>query len=121
MSFLFKVLLDENFPTKLKYRFENNLFLVSTVRDQKWLGKKNGELLKLMTENGFIILVSSDKNLVYQQNSQKHKIIVLRLNVPSNRYDDLLPIVPQITQCLVEVGIKIQAGGFPQLLEMIDI
>jgi hypothetical protein len=48
-----RVLLDENLPTKLKYRFESELFVVTTIRDQNWLGKKNGELLKLMLEKGF--------------------------------------------------------------------
>ncbi len=116
-----KVLLDENLPTKLKYRLFNEHFTVSTVRDENWLGKKNGELLRMMSEHGFGVLVSSDKTLVYQQNTLRHKVIILRLNVFSNRYDDLLPLIPQVIQRLVEISKKIEAKGSPQLLEMIDI
>jgi hypothetical protein len=61
-----RVLLDENLPTKLKYRLISDELWVSTVRDQNWLGKKNGELLKLMQDADFHILISSDKSLVYQ-------------------------------------------------------
>jgi len=43
-----KVLIDEQLPTKLKYRFTEPDFEVFTVRDIGWLGKKNGELLQLM-------------------------------------------------------------------------
>jgi len=58
-----KILIDEQLPTKLKYRFANTGFEVYTVRDMDWLGKKNGELLLLMTENNFDNLLTNDKNL----------------------------------------------------------
>ena len=67
-----KVLIDEQLPTK---PFKN-IFLdfwcheVFTVRDMKWLGTKNGELLKLMTANDFVVLLTNDKNLYYQQKNQ---------------------------------------------------
>ncbi len=47
-----KILLDENLPKKLKITFalEHEVF---TVREKNWNGKQNGELLGLMTLNGF--------------------------------------------------------------------
>ena len=42
-----KILLDESLPRKLRNDFGNE-HDVWTVRDKGWLGKKNGELLKLM-------------------------------------------------------------------------
>ena len=62
-----KILLDESLPRKLRYDFgeEHEVF---TVRDKGWLGKKNGELLKLMTEDKFELFVTVDRNLPYQQN-----------------------------------------------------
>ena len=42
-----KLLLDENLPVKLKYRFIENGIEVFTARDMQWLGKENGELLDL--------------------------------------------------------------------------
>ena len=46
-----RLLLDENLPKRLKLDFpEHEIF---TVRDKKWNGIKNGELLKLLLDNSF--------------------------------------------------------------------
>ena len=62
-----KILLDESLPKQLKADFGVD-FVVKTVRDMGWLGKKNGELLGLIVFNGFDFFVTIDKNLRYQQN-----------------------------------------------------
>ena len=62
-----KILLDESLPGKLRNDFDQTHH-VWTVRDMGWLGKRNGELLKLMTENSFELFVTVDHNLPYQQN-----------------------------------------------------
>lgn len=54
-----KILLDESLPRKLRYDFGEE-HEVRTVRDMGWLGKKNGELLRLMTENSFELFVTVD-------------------------------------------------------------
>lgn len=118
---ILRVLLDENLPTKLKYRLADEKVEVLTVRDQNWLGKKNGELLKLMQKSEFDVLLSSDKNLIYQQNTHKYSIILLRINVFSNRYEDLLKIVPQITTALSAIKDKIEINGKPTYLELIPL
>lgn len=53
-----KILLDENLPKKLKISFaaEHEVF---TVRENGWHGKKNGELLGLMTLAGFDAFVTN--------------------------------------------------------------
>lgn len=44
-----RLLLDENLPKRLKLDLaEHSTF---TVRDKKWTGKSNGELLKLLTKS----------------------------------------------------------------------
>jgi len=62
-----KLLLDENLPKKLKYRFSPQ-YEVLTVTEMGWSGKKNGELLAAMNERNLTILLSSDKNMSHQQN-----------------------------------------------------
>lgn len=57
-----KILLDESLPRKLRHDFGEE-HEVRTVRDMNWLGKKNGELLKLMTESSFELSVTVDRNL----------------------------------------------------------
>lgn len=61
-----KILLDESLPHKLRNDFGTE-HEVWTVRDKGWLGKKNGELLRLLIDNNFEIFVTVDRNLPYQQ------------------------------------------------------
>ena len=60
-----KILLDESLPIKLCELFGEG-YTVLTVRDMNWLGKKNGELLRLISENNFDVFVTADRNLPYQ-------------------------------------------------------
>ncbi|MFK7900612.1 MAG: DUF5615 family PIN-like protein [Cyclobacteriaceae bacterium] len=101
-----KLLLDENLPTRLKHRFSTNLE-ISTVRDQKWTGIKNGHLLKLMRENNFKALVTIDKNLRYQQNLDKNDIIIVVIMASTNRYQVVKEYVPLIEK---EIPFEIEHG-----------
>jgi hypothetical protein len=77
-----KLLLDENLPKRLKQDFPGHK--VFTVRDKNWNGIKNGELLKLVIENGFDALLTFDKNLQYQQNFNKYYTTVFVLTATIN-------------------------------------
>jgi hypothetical protein len=46
-----------------------------------WKGTKNGRLLQLIEENGFDCLVTTDKNLNYQQNLANVALAVIVLPV----------------------------------------
>ena len=89
-----KILLDENVHNKLRFRFPNHD--VVTVRDMDWTGKRNGELMKLMLDVGFDLLITLDKGFEYQQNFTNYPIPVLILNVKRSDYEFLLPLVEQI-------------------------
>ncbi|MBC8154334.1 MAG: hypothetical protein H7Z72_15630 [Bacteroidetes bacterium] len=64
---MFRLLIDENLPKKLKYRFGAG-FEVTTVPEEGWSSLKNGDLLAAMHQRGISYLVTADKNLSYQQN-----------------------------------------------------
>jgi precorrin-2 methylase len=49
-----------------------------------WSGNKNGELLLLMSQEGFTILLATDQNLRYQQNLQQAGVAVVVLVASSN-------------------------------------
>jgi hypothetical protein len=66
---MYSLLLDENLPKKLKYRFGDG-FAVTTMPEEGWSSFKDGQLLKAMFERGLEYLVTADKNLSYQQNYQ---------------------------------------------------
>lgn len=94
-----KILLDENLPRKLKVDFGNE-HEVKTVREMGWLGKKNGELLGLLTLNGFEVFVTLDKSLRFQQNLDKFDIVVFLLIAFNNRRESLQPLVEKVKMML---------------------
>lgn len=101
-----RLLLDENLPKRLKLDFpEHEVF---TVRDKGWHGVKNGELLRLLTKEGFDALLTFDKNLKYQQNFSKYSVTVFVLSARINRYEVLTFLSSQIREYLAE---KSKPGG----------
>jgi hypothetical protein len=66
-----------------------------------WSGKKNGELLALMAQSGFEVLLTTDQSLRFEQNLASHPIafVVMR----GNRLADLLPLMPQVHVALATV------------------
>lgn len=91
-----KLLLDENLPKKFRF----DLFPHETwhVADKKWQGKKNGELLRAMLSDGFVALITIDKNLQFQQNFSIYPIPVLVLDAPDNTY----PTISQFSNAVLE-------------------
>jgi hypothetical protein len=53
-----RILLDECVPRPLKRELKD--YEVRTVVDMGWSGKKNGELLQLMKQQSFTILLTTD-------------------------------------------------------------
>ena len=89
-----RLLLDENIGIEVqKMLFE---YETKRLRDMGWLGKKNGELMKLISENNFDIFISTDKNLPYQQNLSKLTYGLWILDTPRNDVNTLKLFVPLI-------------------------
>lgn len=104
------MLLDECVPKPLKR--ELNEYEVRTVAEMGWSGKKNGELLQLMMQAGFAILLTTDQNLRYQQNLQQAGIAVIVLVAPSNRLPDLIPLISDARNVVktISAGEVIEVG-----------
>lgn len=100
-----KILLDESLPRKLKYDFGVE-HAVLTIRDIGWLGKKNGELLSLMIDNGFEIFVTVDRNLQYQQNLERLSITIIVLCAIDNRRETLQKLIPTFLDKLAEGNLQ---------------
>ena len=100
-----KILLDESLPRKLKYDFgdEHDVF---TVRDKQWLGKKNGELLKLMVADEFELFVTVDRNLSYQQNLERLPLTIFVLCAFDNRRETLKELIPKLIDRLAEGNLE---------------
>ncbi len=103
-----KLLLDENLPKRLKQDlFPHEAF---TVRDKGWNGKGNGELLALMKQEGFDVLLTFDKNVEFQQNFKKYDLPVIVLDAEDNTYPSLSPLTRQVLAALegeLQPGVRI--------------
>jgi hypothetical protein len=96
-----KVLPDENLPVKLKYRLQD-VCEIYTVNDKGWNALENGDLMNAMQKEGFDYLITSDKNLQYQQNLARYSMGFIVLDVISNNFETILPLVDKIKQVLID-------------------
>jgi predicted nuclease of predicted toxin-antitoxin system len=89
-----KLLLDENLPKRLKEDFpEHQVF---TMREMHWQGKKDGEILKLLSKHGFEAMLTFDKNLQYQQNLKNLEVTIILLSASKNMYSVLTKLSPSV-------------------------
>jgi len=95
-----KILLDENLPVKLKYRFSAAIE-VYTVYDMSWNSLKNGELLRSLNENGFDALITSDKNIIYQHKLSNYLFRFVIIKASDNQYETLVPFISIIEEKLL--------------------
>jgi len=92
-----RILLDECAPRPLKRELAD--YEICTVVEMGWSGRKNGELLRLMNQDGFTILLTTDQNLRYQQNLEQAGVAVIVLVAQSNRLPNLVPLIPDVAAC----------------------
>ena len=93
-----RILLDEGVPDVIKRRLDT--FSIATVEEMGWRGIKNGALLDLMAEE-FQTIVTTDKNLPFQQNLAKRRIAAVIL--PSNRIRIVIALMPKIESALTTI------------------
>lgn len=98
-----RILLDECIDRRLGTALKP--YQAKTVPKMGWAGFKNGQLLT-RAQADFDVFITVDRNLSFQQNVSRYKIAVIVLKSPSNRLQDLLPLVPRVRAA---VG-NIQAG-----------
>lgn len=94
-----RVLVDQCLPRRLAAELIGHE--ATTVRAQRWLGLRNGVLLRAAVDAGFDVFITNDSSIEFQQNVRRIGIAVIALVGFRNRIQDLLPAVPQI---LVELA-----------------
>lgn len=87
-----KILLDECVTKRLKKHLEE--FEVLTIRELGLSGIKNGALMTYCVENNFDILLTIDKNLMFQQNLEKYPVTIVVLNCLTSKIEELVPFMP---------------------------
>jgi hypothetical protein len=91
-----RVLFDQATPVPLStYLYGHD---VSTAFQQGWATLKNGDLLSAAEAEGFDVLLTTDKNLRYQQNLKDRKIAVVVLGM--QQWPKLLPQVQRVVDAV---------------------
>ena len=98
-------MLDKNLPRKLTYDFGNE-HEVFTVRDKEWLGKKNGNHLRLMEADEFDFFVTVDRNLPYQQNLERLPLTIFVLCSLDNRRETFKELIPKLFDRIAEGNLQ---------------
>lgn len=96
-----KILLDECITKRLKKHLEE--YEVLTVRELNLSGMKNGKLMNYCVENNFDILLTIDKNLMFQQNLEQYPLTIVVINCQKSKIEELIIFLPSF---------KSQAGKF---------
>jgi predicted nuclease of predicted toxin-antitoxin system len=97
-----RVLLDECLPAELRDLLTAQGHECETARRAGFGSKKNGELLSL-AENRWDVLLTSDRNIQYQQNISGRNIAILILRARTNRMRDLLCLMPSCAETLLTI------------------
>ena len=91
-----RVLFDNGTPRGLANALAGHV--VEEARSRGWDILRNGELLDAAETAGFDVLVTSDRNLGYQQNLTGRKIAIVVLG--RNRWSLIQSKLPQIAECV---------------------
>jgi len=107
-----KILIDECLPAALRENLTALGHECQTVRQAGFGSKKNGELLTF-AEGRWNVLLTSDRNIKYQQNMTGRSLSILILCAKSNRMKDLLPLLPACAQALlsIQTGQVVEIGA----------
>ena len=105
-----RVLLDEHLPTGLAAELPGHA--VDTVSGRGWTGIKNGELLRRMAGQ-YDVLVTMDRGIEFQQRISALPFGIMLPRAPSNRMQDLRPVVPSIIAAIdaIKPGLVRRVGA----------
>jgi hypothetical protein len=92
-----RILFDHGTPAPLQSFFTDNS--VYKAKDLGWDTLSNGELLKAAEEAGFDVLLTTDKNIRFQQNLSKFSIAVVVLGNPT--WPMLSPYVKRVIEAVI--------------------
>lgn len=93
-----KILLDEGVPKVIQRRLTK--LSISNVEELGWRAIKNGDLLDLMAGQ-FQVLITTDKNLPFQQNFQKRQISAVI--IPAHDVPSVIALLPEIDRAIATI------------------
>src|SRR5690349_5760891 len=90
------ILFDQGTPVPIRSFLQGHT--VKTAAQQGWSMLTNGRLLDAAEAAGFQLLLTTDKNLLYQQNLQGRKIAVMVIG--NGQWPDLQPHVQKVVDAV---------------------
>jgi hypothetical protein len=99
-----RVLFDKNVPHGVRHFLAEHQ--VETVDDHGWQRISNGALLKTAETAGFDVVITSDQNIIYQQNLRGRKITLVVLG------SNLWPIVREHAKVIADTVDRSKPGGY---------
>jgi hypothetical protein len=72
-----KILFDQGTPAPLRHSLRDHEIV--TAFERGWQALQNGELLRIAEEKGFAAIITTDKNLRYQQNLADRRLSIVVL------------------------------------------
>jgi hypothetical protein len=72
-----KILFDQATPAPLRHSLRDHEIV--TAFERGWQALQNGELLRTAEAEGFVTIVTTDKNLRYQQNRADRRLSIVVL------------------------------------------
>jgi hypothetical protein len=91
-----RILFDQATPVPIRAHLDQHV--VRTASQQGWDTLKNGDLLTAAEAAGFEILLTTDKNLRYQQNLTDRKIAIIVLG--NQQWPQLRPHVQRVVDAI---------------------
>jgi hypothetical protein len=101
------VLFEHGTPTPILGFLEGHT--IKRTQDLGWDRLTNGELLAVAEEAGFDLLVTTDKNIRYQQNLTRRRIAIIVIG------NAQWPVLRQHVHRLVETVNTAEAGSYIEL------
>jgi hypothetical protein len=102
-----RILFDQATPLPIRAHLRGHE--VRTAAQQGWATLKNGDLLAAAEADGFDVLLTTDRNLPYQQNLAGRKIAVVVLGL--QQWPSLRPHIERV----VEAVKAARRGGYTEI------
>ena len=90
------ILFDQATPVPIRAYLEGHT--VRTAAQQSWSTLKNGDLLNAAEQAGFNLLLTTDKNICYQQNLSARKIAIVVLG--QQQWPHLRPHIQRVVEAV---------------------
>ena len=94
-----RIVFDQGVPKPLRAHLKGHY--IQTSKELSWPLLENGQLLSAAENAGFDLLITTDKNMSYQQNLSGRRIAVRVLRV--QQWPDLKPYVDLVIEALHSV------------------